>query len=100
MRLEQAAAAMDKEQALRLAAEALANRTPPGQSWLIIEDHCMEFASAWMFFYNSKEYIETNNVVFHLAGNGPIAVNKKTGKIDFYGSTPPLTEIINSYKKL
>jgi hypothetical protein len=56
----------------------------------------LDSTSSWI---GSKEYVETRNVIFHLAGNGPIFVNKKTGKVDFYGSTPPLVDIIDSYEK-
>ncbi len=90
---------MDREHAIREAADALSKKTPSGQSWMIIEEDSMEINSAWIFFYNSREYIETKNIIFHLAGNGPIFVNKKTGEVDFYGSTPPLIDIIYSYEK-
>ena len=31
----------------------------------------------WLFFYNSKDFIETGNPISALAGNGPIFVDRK-----------------------
>ena len=89
----------DKNAALDRASKALAERTPPGQSWAIVDDHTRETASAWIFFYNSQRYLETGSVIHKLAGNGPIFVNKTTGEVQFYGSTPPLEVIIENYEK-
>lgn len=33
-------------------------------------DHC------WVFFYNTREFIETRSAIFALAGNAPIFVAK------------------------
>jgi hypothetical protein len=91
---------LDKKAALDCAAKRVAEEAPPGQTWSIAENHTMEIASAWIFFYNSRKYFETGNIIHKLAGNGPIFVNKETGQVQFYGSTPPLESLIEQYEKL
>lgn len=80
----------DKKAALNRVSEMLAKKAPPGELWAVVEQQTMETASAWIFFYNSQRYLETGNIIYRLAGNGPIFVNKETGEVQFYGSTPPL----------
>jgi Immunity protein 35 len=90
----------DKKAALDRVSKILAEEAPPpGESWAIAEDHTTETASAWIFFYNTQQYLETGNVIHALGGNGPVFVNKTTGKVQFYGSAQPLEEIIANYEK-
>lgn len=88
---------LDKKTALARASKILAQKAPPDQPWAIAEDHTQEIASAWIFFYNTRRYLESGSVIHKLAGNGPIFVNKTTGEVQFYGSTPALEVIIENY---
>lgn len=40
----------------------------------ILVEKTVETDSGWVFFYNSKEFVETRNPIASLAGNGPIFV--------------------------
>ncbi len=77
----------DKKTALDRVSKILVEKTPPDQTWAIVENETRETASAWIFFYNSQRYLDTGNVIDKLAGNGPIFVNKTTGDVQFYGSS-------------
>ena len=46
-----------------------------GDEFAILAEKTVETDSGWVFFYNSKEFIETRNPIASLAGNGPIFVN-------------------------
>lgn len=35
----------------------------------------------WLFFYNSRAYLETGSFSHALAGNGPFVVEKETGQV-------------------
>jgi hypothetical protein len=72
---------------------------PVGDQWVVLEDKTIEKHFGWVFFYNSLRYVTTGNVIHRLAGNGPVFVNKITGSIDFFGSTPPLDVILETYQK-
>jgi hypothetical protein len=40
-----------------------------------------EFDFGFVFYYNSKEYWETNDFTKSLAGNGPLLVKRNTGEL-------------------
>jgi hypothetical protein len=89
---------LDKMVALDYASKALSEKAPAGESWVIVDDNTTETQSAWIFFYNTQRSIESGSAIHKLAGNGPIFVNKMTGEVEFFGSTPPLEEIAEQYE--
>ncbi len=60
----------DKKTALDCVSKILVEKTPPDQTWAIVETQTRETASAWIFFYNAQRYLDTGNVIGKLAGNG------------------------------
>ena len=46
-----------------------------GDEFDIVSHETVE-AKGWIFFYNSKEFVETGNPSSALAGNGPIFVDR------------------------
>jgi hypothetical protein len=46
---------------------------------LVIEK-VVEFDSGWLFFFNSKRYLETRNILFRPLGLGPVIVGKNDGR--------------------
>jgi len=71
----------------------LAERATPGDEWIIVEAETIERDFGWVFFYNSKRFIETGDFIYRLAGNGPVIFNKHTGAVEFYGSALPLQDM-------
>jgi hypothetical protein len=57
----------------------------------IIDEHTIDMKQGWIFFYDSQEFLETKDFSYAIAGNGPIAVAKKTGMI--YGNLKPSIDI-------
>jgi hypothetical protein len=49
----------------------------------------------WVFFYNSREFIETGDPISALAGNGPIFVSKN-GEVRQLPSALPWEQAIRS----
>jgi len=45
-----------------------------GDEFVIFDESTIQIDSGWVFFYNSKEFVETGNPVSSLGGNGPIFV--------------------------
>ena len=60
----------------------------------IIDDATRETTLGWVFFYNSREYLETADVMQGLAGNAPIFVSKRDGFITPLGTARPIDEYI------
>jgi hypothetical protein len=63
-------------------AKALAEKTvatlgaASGDEFDIIHNKTIHASEGWIFFYNSKEFIETGDRSSALAGNGPIFVDR------------------------
>jgi hypothetical protein len=85
-------------EALELVSKELQRRSPPNDLFVVVEKHTIEKAFGWVFFYNSKKYLEKGTFRFRLAGNGPVIVNKDTGAIEFFGSNEPPEELIRDYE--
>jgi hypothetical protein len=83
--------------ALKLVLQRLEMMTTPGTPFAIVESHTIEKPYGWIFFYQSKKFLETGLNQDKLAGNGPIIVNKYDGTLEFLG---PLTtwELIAEYE--
>lgn len=43
----------------------------------------------WVFFYNTKAYLETKSMVHALAGNGPVIVSAEDGAARLASSATP-----------
>lgn len=54
----------------------------------------------WVFFYNSRKYIETGAYEFALLGNHPMYVDKGTGSIDYiYIAIDSDQYVIDNYER-
>ena len=89
---------LSKEEAVELVEKALGSRAEQSVPLVVIESATIEKSFGWVFFYNSKKYIETKNIEFALAGNGPIICNKYTSEIRFFGSAKRSGAIIDEYE--
>jgi hypothetical protein len=59
--------------------------------------HTMEFESGWVFFYHTKEYIETDDITQMMTGNAPIIISKKDGSLHITGTSSPIEKYIRDY---
>lgn len=63
---------------------------------LLLED-TIEFELGWVFFYQSKEYIQTGDFLDAIAGNAPIIVNKYDGSLHVTGTAHTVEWYIAKY---
>ena len=71
----------------------------PELPFAIVESATLEKSFGWVFFYNSKRFIETKDFIFQLAGNGPIFINKFTGEVTISGTNMALRTLIDEYEQ-
>jgi Immunity protein 35 len=65
------------DQARALAKNAVAAlAATSGDELDIIHSNTIDASEGWIFFYNSKDFIETGDLSSALAGNGPIFVDR------------------------
>jgi hypothetical protein len=48
---------------------------------IIREEATIEKKYGWIFFYNSRRYLETEEISYFIGGNGPIIVERDSGNI-------------------
>ena len=77
---------IDKAQAIDIAHRRISSFTETALPLVLLEEDTIEKPYGWIFFYQSKPYLETGNISFALAGNGPFLVKKADGMIKVFGS--------------
>ena len=90
---------LTKTEALELVSKELQQRHSIENACVVVDKYTIKKAFGWIFFYNSKKFVETGIYRHRLAGNGPVIVNKHTGSIDFFGSNKPPEDIIKDYER-
>ncbi|MBR0728562.1 hypothetical protein JQ636_02980 [Bradyrhizobium japonicum] len=53
----------------------------------------------WIFFYQSKEFLDGGNASASLAGNAPIIVDRNTSELRVTGTAKPLEHYLVEYEK-
>ena len=64
----------------------------------IIDEDIIETDNGWIFFYDSKEFLETNDFSYAIAGNGPLAVSKKNGALYALNPSIGIASIISDFE--
>jgi hypothetical protein len=97
-------AMLTKEQARELVVAEI--ERPPKYNYastprdlVVVDEHTIERAWGWVFFYNSARYLETREFRYALAGNAPYIVNRHTGEVRVTGTALPIEDYIAEYEK-
>lgn len=84
----------EKELTARLNAEFHSD----DDSLVILPDLTIEKDYGWIFFYQSRKYLETGDYRYQLAGNGPVAFEKASGEHHHLGSASPPHDRIREFE--
>ena len=90
---------LTNSEAIKLVSENIQKMSPVEDPYVVNESKTVEKSFGWVFFYNSKKFLETGAIRDRLAGNGPVIVNRVTGEILFCGSNKPVEELIHDYER-
>lgn len=90
---------LTKIQALELIAKELQRRDSSDNPSIVIDKHTIEKAYGWIFFFDSKKFMETGALKYALVGNGPVVVDKFSGSLEFLGCNKPSQDIIKDYER-
>jgi len=80
---------IDRETAYQLVQAVLKTRgkyLEDGDTLQIINTSIIETDYGWVFFWNSKKYLETKKSRYFLVGNGPFVVEKADGSVHQLGT--------------
>jgi hypothetical protein len=64
------------------------------------DDQCLTKPYGWILFYNSKRFIETGNILYAFAGNGPLVVLDATGEVVALPSNQGPEESIQEFERV
>lgn len=91
---------VNREEARRLVFERVIGPSDLGSLALkLLDQHTIETEFGWVFFYNSRRYIETGDFSYALAGNAPIIVDRATGSLHITGTAHPTAEYIEEFRR-
>jgi len=91
---------MDRDQARAAVVERLHQRGVGGPEGIeIVDTKTIEKHYGWIFFYNSRRYLESRELVHALVGHGPVVVLADTGEIVELGSAFPAHEAIRQLEE-
>ena len=74
------------------------NRQNGSVECVILEDKTIEKCWGWVFFYQSKAYIESGDFRDMLGGNAPIIVNRESGELVHTGTAQDINYYIDEYE--
>lgn len=72
--------------------------TEIGEPLELMDSKTLEKSFGWVFFYNSKSYLETGNFLAMLAGNSPFIIDRNDGAVHQTGTSKPIDEYINTFE--
>ena len=89
---------IDKEKAKALVVEKL-NSLSPELELAVLDSETINKEWGWVFFYQSKKYLETGDFRDMLGGNAPYIVNKSTGEVVETGTAFDIGHYISEYER-
>jgi len=90
----------NKQEARTLAQQHLSKmQVSPPVELAILDEHTIETDFGWIFFWNSKSYLQTDEFQYALAGNAPLIVDRRDGSIHETSTAQSIEEIIERYRR-
>jgi len=62
-------------------------------------DRTIESDVGWVFFYDSREFVETGDRAKALIGNAPLLVDRRTGATHLLGTELPVETYLDNYRR-
>lgn len=73
-------------------------RRNPGMPLALIDEATIAFSSGWVFFFQSRLFVETGDEEYMLAGNAPILVDARDGAVHTTGTAYSPDIYIRNYE--
>lgn len=89
-----------KDQAINIASTYIKGIPVISKHTLLLQlEKTIEFELGWVFFYQTKAFIENGNYLDAAVGNAPIIVDNRTGEIQVTGTAYPVKKYIEDFLK-
>ncbi|WP_400190999.1 YrhB domain-containing protein [Hymenobacter sp. B81] len=66
---------------------------------VLVDEKTISKPYGWVFFYNSKCFLETEDISVAMAGNAPFIVNKYDGAVTVTGTAYQIGYYLTEYEK-
>lgn len=70
-----------------------------GEEFVVVNDRTLERPYGWIFFYETRAYVDTGDELARAVGNAPLLVEKETGKVHVAGSERPIEEYLGVFER-
>ena len=88
---------LTKDQCRELALKHLGIQNERESKTRILDKETLEFAFGWVFYWQSKKFLETGDIMFMYVGNAPVLVDKLKGTAQYTGTFAPTEHFIDMY---
>ena len=85
-------------QAQSLAEAQLSGSSDDSLELVVLTSATLETSFGWVFFYQSRAYVESHDPMEALVGNAPLIVNRITGDVIVTGTAEPIDSYISRYE--
>lgn len=89
---------IDLDQAKVIAQAILLKEDCNNPDLVVMDDATIETDVGWVFFYNSKRYLNTGNILYALIGNIPLLIDKQNGSGYFISTDETIESFVEKYK--
>ncbi len=71
---------------------------PMSAECVVLEEHTQEFPWGWLFFFQSRVFVETSDHAQMLVGNAPLIANRYDGQLRWTGTAYPVAHYVREYE--
>ena len=91
---------MTEEEALHMVREHIAQViSDDNVAFAVLKEKTLATDFGWVFFYDTKEFVETGDEFSRAVGNAPILVDARNGRLESTGTAHPIEVYIELYRK-
>jgi hypothetical protein len=76
----------------------LASQAGQNREFVVMQKLTIERPFGWVFFYNSKQFLETGDISQALVGNAPLIVDRTDGSVHVTGTAEPIEHYLKDYE--
>ena len=66
---------------------------------VVVESQTLDKPYGWVFFYQSRAFVESGNVLDAFVGNAPLIFNRTSGEYHVTGTARPIEDYVADYER-
>ena len=86
------------EQARAIALAEIAKALPK-YDFVLLDEETVAKPYGWIFWYNTRKYLETGNIMDATPGNAPFVVDNTDGNVHYLSTGVPFTEALRTVER-